>query len=106
MTGGVVVVLGPTGRNFGAGMTGGRAYLYDPDGRAPRRVNAASVRAIALVALGTGPVPREDAAEREAEVRALVAAHAGEGSGLAATLLAGWETARVAFWVVEPQPAG
>ena len=33
MTGGTVVVLGPVGANFGAGMTGGRAYLYDPSGR-------------------------------------------------------------------------
>ena len=32
MTGGVVVILGPTGRNFGAGMTGGAAYVWDPDG--------------------------------------------------------------------------
>ncbi len=31
MTGGRVVVLGPTGRNFGAGMSGGIAYVYDPD---------------------------------------------------------------------------
>ena len=31
MTGGVVVILGPTGRNFGAGMTGGVAYVWDPD---------------------------------------------------------------------------
>lgn len=30
MTGGRVVVLGPTGRNFGAGMSGGMAYIYDP----------------------------------------------------------------------------
>ena len=109
MTGGVVVVLGPTGRNFGAGMTGGRAYLFDPDGRAPLRLNDASVRAVRLGALGTGSdgeEPRPDAAEREAEVRALVAAHAAEGSGLAATLLAGWETSRTAFWLVEPLPAG
>jgi formylmethanofuran dehydrogenase subunit C len=32
MTGGRVVVLGPTGRNFGAGMSGGVAYVYDPEG--------------------------------------------------------------------------
>ena len=32
MTGGVVVVLGATGRNFGAGMTGGTAYVWDADG--------------------------------------------------------------------------
>ncbi|HPP03974.1 MAG TPA: glutamate synthase large subunit [Spirochaetota bacterium] len=31
MTGGIVVVLGPTGRNFAAGMSGGIAYVYDPD---------------------------------------------------------------------------
>ena len=30
MTGGLVVVLGPTGRNFAAGMSGGVAYVYDP----------------------------------------------------------------------------
>ena len=32
MTGGVVVILGPTGGNFGAGMTGGKAYIWSPDG--------------------------------------------------------------------------
>jgi glutamate synthase (ferredoxin) len=32
MTGGMVLVLGPTGRNFGAGMTGGMAYVWDADG--------------------------------------------------------------------------
>jgi glutamate synthase (NADPH/NADH) len=31
MTGGVAVILGPTGKNFGAGMSGGLAYVYDPD---------------------------------------------------------------------------
>ena len=39
MTGGRVVVLGPTGRNFGAGMSGGIAYVYDPDGAFPALVN-------------------------------------------------------------------
>ena len=39
MTGGQVVVLGPTGRNFGAGMSGGVAYVYDPDGTFPALVN-------------------------------------------------------------------
>ena len=39
MTGGCVVVLGPTGRNFAAGMSGGIAYVYDPDGRLPERCN-------------------------------------------------------------------
>jgi len=31
MTSGVVVVLGPAGRNFAAGMSGGLAFVYDPD---------------------------------------------------------------------------
>ncbi len=35
MTGGRVVILGPTGRNFAAGMSGGVAYVYDPDGELP-----------------------------------------------------------------------
>ncbi len=39
MTGGRVVVLGPTGRNFGAGMSGGIAYVYDRTGDFDRRVN-------------------------------------------------------------------
>ncbi len=39
MTGGRVIVLGPTGRNFGAGMSGGIAYAFDPDGVFPARVN-------------------------------------------------------------------
>jgi glutamate synthase (NADPH/NADH) large chain len=39
MTGGRVVVLGPTGRNFGAGMSGGIAYVYDPHGELARVYN-------------------------------------------------------------------
>jgi len=39
MTGGRVVVLGPTGRNFGAGMSGGIAFVYDPDSTFLLRVN-------------------------------------------------------------------
>ena len=39
MTGGRVVVLGPTGRNFGAGMSGGIAYVFDVDGRFGSRLN-------------------------------------------------------------------
>ena len=43
MTGGIVVVLGQTGRNFAAGMSGGIAYVYDTDGEFPRRCNMAMV---------------------------------------------------------------
>jgi glutamate synthase (ferredoxin) len=43
MTGGRVVVLGSTGRNFAAGMSGGIAYLYDAEGTLRDRVNAEMV---------------------------------------------------------------
>ena len=43
MTGGRVVILGPTGRNFAAGMSGGIAYVYDPKGRLPQNLNTEMV---------------------------------------------------------------
>ena len=43
MTGGCVAVLGPTGRNFAAGMSGGIAYVYDPDGAFEERCNLADL---------------------------------------------------------------
>jgi glutamate synthase (NADPH/NADH) large chain len=43
MTGGKVVILGRTGRNFAAGMSGGMAYVYDPDGELPQNLNAEMV---------------------------------------------------------------
>ena len=48
MTGGRVVVLGPTGRNFAAGMSGGFAYVYDPHGRLSARLNHEMVELDAL----------------------------------------------------------
>src|SRR5690606_17007320 len=52
MTGGVVVVLGRTGRNFAAGMSGGIAYVLDEDGDFAERCNMAMVE--------LEPVPEED----------------------------------------------
>jgi glutamate synthase (NADPH/NADH) large chain len=49
MTGGKVVILGPTGRNFAAGMSGGVAYVYDPDGLLPGNLNAEMVDTDELV---------------------------------------------------------
>jgi glutamate synthase (NADPH/NADH) large chain len=43
MTGGRVVILGPTGRNFAAGMSGGVAYAYDPDGKFAANLNSEMV---------------------------------------------------------------
>jgi glutamate synthase (NADPH/NADH) large chain len=52
MTGGVVVVLGPTGRNFAAGMSGGIAYVLNGDGNFEQRCNLAQVE--------LEPIPAED----------------------------------------------
>jgi glutamate synthase (NADPH/NADH) large chain len=90
MTGGRVVVLGPTGRNFGAGMSGGIAYVHDPDGVFERRVNTEMV---ALEPVG------DDADElRELVVRH----HAFTDSAVAARLLARWDEALDEFVKVVP----
>jgi glutamate synthase domain-containing protein 2/glutamate synthase domain-containing protein 3 len=99
MTGGVVVVLGPVGANFGAGMTGGRAYLYDPDGRHVAALDARSVNAVRLSAAATD---REDGPARVAEFRHLVEDQRDAGSALAARLLAERHDLESDVWLVEP----
>jgi glutamate synthase domain-containing protein 3 len=80
MTGGRVVVLGSTGRNFAAGMSGGVAYVLDEDGSFPNRCNMGMV--------GFDELSAADAAE----LRALVAEHeARTGSPVAQRVLAEWE---------------
>jgi glutamate synthase (NADPH/NADH) large chain len=88
MTGGRVVVLGPTGRNFAAGMSGGVAWVLDLK---EQRVNAELVE--------LGPVEGEAAAELEQLVRE----HAEEtGSDVATALLADWPAALARFTEVMP----
>lgn len=78
MTGGVALILGPTGRNFGAGMSGGVAYVLDLD---PQNINK---DALANEDLILRAVPTEEAEN----VRNLLVRHAEEtGSTLAAKLL-------------------
>src|SRR5207244_5576794 len=60
MTGGVVVVLGDTGRNFAAGMSGGAAYVYDPEGRFRSLCNTAMVD-LERVGPASAPAPGEEA---------------------------------------------
>jgi glutamate synthase (NADPH/NADH) large chain len=62
MTGGMVVVLGQTGRNFAAGMSGGVAYVLDEDGTFPQRCNLAMVQLEAI--------PEEAAESEDGEVEA------------------------------------
>ncbi|MDX6287328.1 MAG: glutamate synthase large chain [Frankiales bacterium] len=89
MTGGRVVVLGSTGRNFGAGMSGGVAYVLDLD---PIRVNPEMV--------DLDPLDDED---REF-LRTAVERHRAEtGSTVAAALLAGWDSAIERFGKVMPK---
>ncbi len=89
MTGGVVAVLGPVGRNFAAGMSGGIAYLLEPN---PVRVN-------------TDMADLEDLDESDAaQLQALVERHYAEtGSAVAARLLADWDAAVLAFGKVMPK---
>jgi glutamate synthase domain-containing protein 3 len=49
MTGGRAIILGPTGRNFAAGMSGGIAYVWDPQGKFPPLVNKEMVELEDLV---------------------------------------------------------
>jgi glutamate synthase (ferredoxin) len=92
MTGGVVVVLGSTGRNVAAGMTGGVAFLLDETGDLERRVNRETV---AIEPLTT--------AEQEALLKPLLEAYReATGSSKAAAILADWPTWRSRFKVLVP----
>ena len=79
MTGGRVVILGPTGRNFAAGMSGGIAYVFDPEGTFGERCNMDLVGfdaigeadAIELHELDRGAPPAHALARRGADPRGL-----------------------------------
>ena len=92
MTGGRTVVLGPVGRNFAAGMSGGVAFVYDPDGKLPVRVNAEMVE--------LEPLDAEDFVW----LRHRVERHRHEtGSEVAARLLADWASVSRSFVKVMPK---
>ncbi len=91
MTGGTIVVLGPVGYNLGAGMTGGQAFVWDPDALLMARLNPALVEA-----------ERPDAESME-ELRWLVERHHElTGSVRAKALLQDWDAASEHFWHVLP----
>jgi glutamate synthase domain-containing protein 3 len=92
MTGGRVVVIGPTGRNFAAGMSGGVAYVLDDDHTFAKRCNPDLV--------DLDPVEEADAIE----LRELVREHASRtGSPVARQLLAGWDAVPRRFVKVMPR---
>ena len=92
MTGGRAVILGPTGRNFAAGMSGGIAFVYDPNDEFLARCNLAMVE-----------LEKLDDPMDIAEVKELIAEHKQyTGSTVAADILQNWETARRKFHKVMP----
>jgi glutamate synthase (NADPH/NADH) large chain len=117
MTGGVVVVLGDTGRNFAAGMSGGVAYVYDPAGRFDKLCNKAMVE-LGPVTAGGGqdagrPTQRSVSVENngmgdmlafDAErLRILIERHhLHTKSTRAAEILANWDRALGSFVKVMP----
>ena len=93
MTGGTAVILGPVGENFGAGFTGGMAFVYDADDLFPQRVNPDSVLWQRLAH-----------PHWEGLLRTLVARHVAETSSrFAALLLHNWEQEAGRFWQVVPR---
>ncbi len=92
MTGGKVLIIGPTGYNFGAGMTGGVAYVLDEEERLPIRHNKELIQ---LDRLNT---------HDEVEVQALLREHREQtGSPRAAHILEHWNVYRGQFWRVMPK---
>ncbi|MDQ3679446.1 MAG: glutamate synthase large subunit [Actinomycetota bacterium] len=91
MTGGTIVVLGPVGYNVGAGMTGGEAYVYDPEALLTARLNTALVEA------------QLPAAEHVQHLRWLVERHVElTGSTQAKAILDNWSAALDHMWRVAP----
>ncbi|ABL64683.1 glutamate synthase large subunit [Chlorobium phaeobacteroides] len=82
MTGGLVIILGKTGRNFAAGMSGGIAYVYDADGTFPEFCNRDMVSLSSV----------QDA-EELSSVHAMIEKHVEyTGSALGKSILAAWQT--------------
>jgi glutamate synthase (NADPH/NADH) large chain len=93
MTGGVVVVLGDTGRNFGAGMSGGEAYVLDESGDFARKVNRGMVRV----------EPLTDERDRRLVRRLVETHHHHTGSVKAERVLEQWEQSVDRFRKVMPE---
>jgi glutamate synthase (ferredoxin) len=94
MTGGIAVILGDVGRNFAAGMTGGRAYVYDPTDALDKRCNGELVDVLAV---------EEDDWD---ELHKLITEHHRlTRSPIARALLANWPTAHRDFRLVLPRAA-
>jgi glutamate synthase (ferredoxin) len=95
MTGGVAVILGETGRNFGAGMTGGLAFVYDPADVLPSRYNPQLIT-----------LRRVQRREHVKQLRALLRQHYQlTASQRAKEVLDHWDEEIGDFWLVLPKEA-
>ncbi|HEY6865122.1 MAG TPA: hypothetical protein VI319_14580, partial [Burkholderiales bacterium] len=109
MTGGTVVVLGGTGRNFAAGMSGGIAYVFDEDGEFVKRCNTAMVDLEPVLSESEqqAKIARELWHLGEADelvLRRLIESHArSTGSRRAHELLESWGMMRLRFVKVFPK---
>jgi glutamate synthase (NADPH/NADH) large chain/glutamate synthase (ferredoxin) len=93
MTGGVAVILGETGRNFGAGMTNGVAYVYDPENKFEHRYNAELIK-----------IERVIEPDDSHFLRQLVLAHAKKTRSVRAwDILENWSLSLLYFWKVAPR---
>ena len=93
MTGGTAVILGKVGDNFAAGMTGGMAFVYDPEEELPLRINADSVI-----------YRRVETRHYEALLRGLIEQHRRQThSGYAQRLLVDWHLTRRRIWQIVPK---
>jgi glutamate synthase domain-containing protein 2/glutamate synthase domain-containing protein 1/glutamate synthase domain-containing protein 3 len=92
MTGGQVVILGPTGRNFAAGMSGGIAFVYDEEGVFPDHCNQAMCELGAV-----------DDADEIAELKATIERHVEyTGSAIGSQILTSWDSSLTRFVKVLP----
>jgi glutamate synthase (NADPH/NADH) large chain len=104
MTGGTVVVLGVTGQNFAAGMSGGVAYVYDEDGLFAKRCNMSMValEKVEAADAAVGKVQHLNQPD-EVTIKTLIEKHANyTGSVRAQALLADWAASRSKFVKVMP----
>ena len=105
MTSGTVVVLGQTGRNFAAGMSGGVAYVFDADGSFEQRCNLAAATLDKVLPAAEQPDEgaRHGGQADETQLKALIERHlAMTGSEVAQAMLADWSNARGKFRKVFP----
>ena len=92
MTGGRIIIIGPTGRNFAAGMSGGIAYVYDADGQFARLCNQDQVE-----------LEKPETADDKTSIKTMLETHLKlTGSPVAKAILDDWE--KELRWFVKVMP--